>query len=244
MTPGIQRACLWSGPLFVAVFFGGILAAGWLPPPAANMSADDIAAMYRSHVDGIRTGALLIAMAGFFQGVWCALMSRQLKRIEGDRPLFTYMQLGAGCVGIIVVVFPSFAFAAAAYDPGRDPEITAAFHQFGFLCLVGMGFPAILQCVAVGMAVLKDTRENPVFPRWTGYANLWVAFAFGPGPFILYFHTGAFAWNGFATFWIPANVFGAWFALWFYMLRQAIESEAAEDAMAELSEVELQVQRG
>ena len=244
MTPGIQRACLWSGPIFIGVFFGGILAAGWLPPPAANMSATEISQMYNANIDGIRTGALLIGMASFFQGVWAALMSRQLRRIEGDRPLFTYLQLAAGGVGIIVVIIPAFAFAAAAYAPERDAEITAAFHQFGFLALVGVGWPAILQCVAVGMAVLSDKRENPVFPRWFGYANLWVAFAFGPGPFILYFHTGAFAWNGFATFWIPANVFGVWFGLWFFMLRKAIEDEAAEDAMAELKDVEIEVQRG
>src|SRR5690348_16656260 len=117
MTPSIQRACLWSGPIFVTVFFGGILAAGWLPPPAANMSATEIADMYNSHLDGIRTAALLIGMSGFFQGVWAALMSRQLRRIEGDRPLFTYMQLAAGGCGILVVVFASFAFAAAAYTP-------------------------------------------------------------------------------------------------------------------------------
>ncbi|GAA0605760.1 hypothetical protein GCM10009547_04570 [Sporichthya brevicatena] len=244
MTPGIQRACLWSGPIFVAVFFGGILAAGWLPPPEANMSADEVADMYRSNTDGIRTGAVLIGMSSFFQGIWAALMSRQLRRIEGDRPLFTYTQLAAGGIGIIVVIIPAFVFATAAYTPERDPEITAALHNLAFLCLVGVGWPAILQCVSVGMAVLGDRRENPVFPRWFGYANLWIAFAFLPGPFIVYFHTGAFAWNGFATFWIPANVFGAFFAMWFVVLRRAIESEAAEDAMAELSDVELQVQRG
>ncbi|WP_019875139.1 hypothetical protein [Sporichthya polymorpha] len=244
MTPGIQRACLWSGPVFIAVFFGGILAAGWLPPPEANMSADEIAEMYRSNTDGIRTGALLIGLSSFFQGVWIALMSRQLRRIEGDRPLFTYTQLAAGGAGIMVVIVPAFTFAAAAYAPERDPEITAAFHSLGILCMVGIGWPAILQCVSVGVATLGDKRERPLFPRWFGYANLWVAFAFLPGPFIIYFHTGAFAWNGFATFWIPANVFGVWFALWFVMLRRAIEDEAAEDAMAELSDVEFQVQRG
>jgi hypothetical protein len=234
MTPSLQRACLWSGPTFVAVFFGGILAAGWLPPPAADMSANQIADMYNSHLDGIRTGAVLIGMSSFFQGVWAALMSRQLRRIEGDRPLFTYMQLAAGGSGILVVIFASFGFAAAAYEPGRNPEITAAFHSYGFLCLVGIGWPAILQCVSVGLATLSDKRENPVFPRWFAYANLWIAFAFAPGPFIVYFHTGAFAWNGFATFWIPANVFGAWFALWFVMLRRAIAGEAAEEALHEL----------
>jgi MFS family permease len=235
----MQRACTWSGPIFIAVFFGGILAARWLPPPPADQSAESIAAMYRTHTDGIRFGAALIAMSGFFQGVWAALMSRQMRRIEGDRPLFTYMQLAAGGVGILVVVFPGFAFATAAFTPGRDPQITAALHQFGFLCLVGMGWPAILQCVSVGLATLGDRREQPVFPRWFGWLNLWVAFGFAPGPFIVFFHTGAFAWNGAAAFWLPATVFGVWFAAWFVVLRRAIDEEAGEDEMAQAVRREL-----
>ena len=227
MTRGVQRACLWSGPAFVAVFFGGILAAGWFPPPAADMSAQEIADMYAADTGGIRTGALLIGMSGLFQGVWAALMSRQLRRIEGDRPLWTYTQLAAGGVGILVVVLPAFAFAAAAYSPDRDPEITAAFHQLGFLCLVGVGWPAILQALSVGLAVLGDPSATPLFPRWFGYANLWVAFGFLPGPFIIFFHDGAFAWNGLITFWLPAAIFGGWFALWFVLVQRAIESDVA-----------------
>lgn len=227
MSHGLRRVCLWSGPAFVAVFFGGILAAGWLPPPAADMTAAGIDEMYDARTTGIRVGALLIGMSGLFQGVWAALMSSQLRRIEGDRPLFTYTQLAAGGAGILVVVLPSFAFAAAAYTPDRDPEITAALHQLGFLCLVGVGWPAILQAIAVGAAVLGDRNPTPVLPRWFGYANLWVAFGFGPGPFIIFFHHGAFAWNGALAFWLPAAVFGAWFLLWFVVLRRAIDDEGA-----------------
>lgn len=97
--------------------------------------------------------------------------------------------------------------------------------------------------MAVGVATLRDAREHPVFPRWFGYLNLWVAFAFLPGPFIIFFHTGAFAWNGFAAFWIPASVFGVWFGSWFLALRNAIEDEAAEDELAALTAPAPQDQR-
>lgn len=225
MTFSLQRACTWSGPAFVAVFFGGILVAGWLPPISANMSAHDVAAMY--HADGTRIalGAVLIGSAGVMQGIWTAVMSVQLRRIEGDRPLMTYTQLMAGGVGILVVVFPYILFALAAFRPGRDPQITQAIHDLGWIALVGVGWPAMLQCIAVGIATLSDRGARPVFPRWFGWFNLWVAFAFLPGPFLVFFHTGPFAWNGAAVFWIPAAVFGAWFAAWFVVLRRAIADE-------------------
>ncbi|WP_293767200.1 ATP-binding cassette domain-containing protein [Sporichthya sp.] len=88
MTPGIQRACLWSGPIFVAVFFGGILAAGWLPPPEANQTASEIADMYNANTDGIRMGAALIAMSSFFQGVWADACTGLLRPTSGTVHLF------------------------------------------------------------------------------------------------------------------------------------------------------------
>ncbi len=218
---------LWSGPLFIAVFFGGVLIAGWLPPPSANDSAQAVATMYREHTDSIRLGALLIGAASMFQGVWTALMSVQLRRIEGTGRLWTYAQLAAGAVGILVVIIPAFAFAAAAFQPDRDPEITQALHQFGWLCLVGVGWPSMLQALSVGIAVLGDRSERPVFPRWFGWFNLWMTFGFLPGPCLIFFHTGAFAWNGAAVFWFPAAAFGAFFATWFYVLRRAVADQAA-----------------
>jgi hypothetical protein len=232
----LQRIALWAGPVFVVVFFGGIVCAGWLPPLSANQTPTEVARMYQDHTDRIRMGALLIGMAGLFQGVFAALMSCQLRRIEGDRPVATYAQLAGGGVGILVVIFPSFAFAAAAFEPGRDPEITKALHDFGWLTMVGIGWPTILQCLAVGGAVLADRASRPVFPRWFGWFNLWAAFGFLPGPFLLFFHTGPFAWGGAAVFWLPATVFGTWFAVWFSALRAAIAAEAREAlAPAEVS---------
>ncbi|WP_372788110.1 hypothetical protein [Paraconexibacter sp.] len=233
MSVTLQRWCTWSGPLFIGVFFGGILIAGWLPPVSANLSTDAVASMYGENADSIRMGALLIGASSFAQGVWAAVMSCQLRRIEGDRPLFTYMQLAGGAVGIFVVIFPAFLFAVAAFTPSRDPQITKAFHDLGWLALVGVGWPAILQALAVAAATLTDRSERPVFPRWFGWFNIWTALAFLPGPFLIFFHTGAFAWHGAAVFWLPATAFGVWFAVWFVVLRRAIAQEARDGTVAE-----------
>ncbi|WP_354701415.1 hypothetical protein DSM112329_01727 [Paraconexibacter sp. AEG42_29] len=224
----LQRICTWSGPIFVAVFFTGILVAGWLPPVSANQTAAQVKAMYLQDTDQIRLGAVLIGMSSFFQGVWAAVMSVQLRRIEGHRPLLTYAQLAAGGVGMFVVILPAFIFAAAAFHPERSADVTQALHDFGWLALVGVGWPAILQCVAVAAATLTDGSEHPVFPRWFGWFNLWTAFGFLPGPFLVFFHAGPFAWSGAAAFWLPAVVFSLWFPVWFVVLRRAITAEANE----------------
>jgi len=227
LSPALQRACTWAGPAFVAVFFGGIMCAGWLPPLSANMTADEVARLYVEDGDRIAVGAILIGTAGMFQGIWAAVMSTQMRRIEGDRPVMTYAQLAAGGVGILVVVLPFVFFSLAAYRPERNPEITQAFHDIGWISLVGVGWPAILQALAVGIATLSDRGTRPVFPRWFGYFNLWMAFAFVPGPLLVLFETGPFAWHGFAVFWIPAAVFGLWFGAWFVVLRRAIAEEGS-----------------
>jgi hypothetical protein len=224
----LQRICLWSGPLFAVAAFGGMFCAGWLPPPSANQSATTVAAMYMDDTERIRMGAVLMGMSSLFEGAWAALMSCQLRRIEGDRPLLTYTQLAAGAAGIIVLIIPAFLFAAAAFTPTRDPEITKALHDFGWLALVGVGWPVVLQSLAVAGAVLTDTSARPVFARWFGWLNIWGAFAFLPGPFLVFFHTGPFAWNGAVVFWAVAIAFGLWMAGWFVALWRAIDSEAAE----------------
>ena len=236
MSLRLQRMCLWSGPVFLAVFFGGILVAGWLPPLSANLSAQQVASMYVQDADRIRLGAVLIGMSGMFQGIWAALMSTQMRRIEGNRPLLTYVQLVAGGVGILVVVIPAFAFGAAAFEPTRDPEITKALHDFGWLALVGLGWPALLQCLAVAGAVLTDQRQKPVFPRWFGWFNIWAFLGLTPGAFLFFFHTGPFAWNGVASFWLPGSVFGLWFGVWFVVLRRAIADEEIELLQAVIPE--------
>lgn len=228
MSVKVQRVFLWSGPVFIAVFFGGILAAGWLPPVSPNQTAAEVKRMYLEDTDRIRIGAVLIGMSSMFQGMWAAVMSCQMLRSERDRPLFTYMQLAAGGVGIIVVIIPAFFFIAAAFHPERAADTTQALHDFGWLALVGVGWPAILQCIAVGGFALTDTSEKPVFPRWFGWFNLWCGAGFLPGPFLVFFHSGPFSWAGAGVFWIPATVFGAWFAGWFYVLRQAMIDEERE----------------
>ena len=85
-----------------------------------------------------------------------------------------------------------------------------------------------MQNIAIGAAIVGDKSANPIFPRWVGFFNFWVAILFIPGALIPFFKSGPFAWNGLFSFWIPATVFGVWFIVMLTMLLKAIDRQAIE----------------
>ena len=86
----------------------------------------------------------------------------------------------------------------------------------------------IVQNFAIGFAILGDQRTHPIFPRWLGFFNLWVAVLFIPRGLLTFFKTGPFAWNGLFVWWIPFLVFFTWYLLMFYMLRGVVLRQAED----------------
>ncbi len=80
-----------------------------------------------------------------------------------------------------------------------------------------------------GIAVLLDRREKPIFPRWLGYYNLWVALMFMPGTFNVFFHDGPLAWNGIIAWYMPLAVFASWLIINPIFLSRAVDT-MADDA--------------
>jgi hypothetical protein len=223
MSPRVQSLCAWCGPLFVVVFFAGMLLAGFLPPPSPQDSAREVASFYADDTDLVRFGLFVMMVAAMLTGPFVAVISVQLRRIEGDRPTMAYTQLIGGALGVFAIVIPVLIFTAAAFRPERSPEITQALNDLAWLPFVMNFVPVIMQCVAIAAAVLADRRPDPIFPRWVGYYNLWAAVLFIPGGLVTFFKQGAFAWNGLLAFWLAAVVFGTWFIVMSIMLRRAIQ---------------------
>jgi hypothetical protein len=220
-----QRICAWGGP-FCALFFGvGLLLAGFVPPPSPELPANEVAAVYRASPNLIRAGMVL----GLFGiGGWIALVgvvSAQMRRIPGASRAAAYLQLGAGSIGVLTVMFPVMIFAVAAFRPERDPALTQAFNDLGWLFIIP-AFPTFLvQFFAIACAVWQDRGVAPVFPRWVAYFNVWVAVLFVPGGFAYFFRHGPFAWNGVLAFWIAAAAFFAWLVVMTPVLLAAIKQE-------------------
>lgn len=225
-----QVLCAWSGILAPLVMFIGLWPmAGFVPPLHPTASAADIAAIYQQHANGIRLGMILILLAGAMTTPFVAAITAQMRRIENSRtPVLSYAQLSAGTAGALLFIIPAMIFTAAAYRPDRSPEITQTLNDFGWLCFVMPFTLALVQNLVIGLAIISDHNVRPVFPRWIGFFNFWIALLFIPGGLITFFKTGPFAWNGLLAFWVPACVFGPWFFVMGGYVIKAAKQQAAE----------------
>jgi hypothetical protein len=79
------------------------------------------------------------------------------------------------------------------------------------------------------MGCLLDARTVPVYPRWVGYFNIWIALLFIPGAFAFILKTGPFAWNGLLSFWLASGAFFSWLIVMTPLTLKAIDRSDAAD---------------
>jgi hypothetical protein len=226
-----QRACIWCGPLVIVVMlFGMAVFPGFLPPPSAALTPEEIATVFRDHTTGIRIGMMLMVVGAAFLGVYFAVVSSQLRRIEGPRPTLTYAQLLLGGAFVAEIIFPLVAIQVAVYRPERADVLQQLLSDYGFLCFFSVASTAIVQFCIIGAAIMQDTRPEPVFPRWSGYLSIWAGLMFAPGTFCVFFKTGPLSWNGLFIFWVPFCAFFIWLIAMTRLLFRAVAHEEAEEA--------------
>ena len=221
----VQRLCAWSGAVGVTVFFLGILLSGYIPPASPALTQEQVAAYYQSHATGIRGGMVLMLISGMFITPMVGVISAQMKRSAGIHPALIYAQVSAGTTGAVFFFVAPLFFLAAAYRPERPAELTYLMNDLAWIALVIPWPPAFMQLVIIGVGVLGDRSAKPVFPRWVGYLNFWVALGFVPGGLLPFFKHGPLCWSGILVFWLAATVFGLWFAAMTTALLQAIRAE-------------------
>ena len=222
-----QRLCAWGG-VFSAVFIGtGLLLAGFVPPPAPSLSAEEIAALYRMNAGAIRAGMILAltGIAGYAALV--GVISAQMRRMQCASRLPSYLQLAAGSIGILTVMFPLMIFGVTAFRPEREAAMTQLLNDLGWLIIIP-AFPTfIAQFGGIACGILQDRSASAVYPRWAAYLNVWVAILFIPGAFSYMFRTGPFAWNGLLAFWLAASAFFAWLITMTWLTLRAIGASPA-----------------
>lgn len=228
-----QRICAWCGPAVVVTCALGLAAfARFVPPPSASLSAADLASVFRGSSTTIRIGLMLVVFGAALFGPFIAVISAQMKRIEGERSPLAYAQLVLGACFIMEIIFPLMAVQTAAYRPERADPIQQALNDFGWLTFFGVASTAFVQMVIIGVVVLQDTRSDPVFPRWSGYFNMWVGLMYTPGTVVVFFRNGPLAWTGLFVFWLPFTAFFAWLFIMTYLLLTAVKHEVGESQAA------------
>ncbi|MCU1652275.1 MAG: hypothetical protein QOC83_3872 [Pseudonocardiales bacterium] len=207
-----QLLCAWCGPAMVAIWVVSfVFLAGFIPPPPPDAPAADTLAMFTEHGGLIRLGLVLTLFASALLVPWSAAVSMQMIRIEGRRPVLALTQMGSGIALSLEFIVPIMVWQAAAYRPGPEKLVViSVLNDMGWLMFVGVISSVVIQALVFGVAILLDTGERPVFPRWSGYFTIWTALLLSPAGLVPLFRSGPFAWNGVFAFWIPLSVYCVW----------------------------------
>jgi hypothetical protein len=140
----------------------------------------------------------------------------------------------AAAVGVIEILVPGYLFLAASFRPSTPPETVAVFVNLGFFLLVAGVGPAIAQNVAIGVCILNgDPEGSHPYPRWLGYANLWLALTLAPGVLVPFFTAGPFTYAGVFGFWMPVTGFFIWLSLMWWFTLRAIRSQAEATSLTQ-----------
>jgi hypothetical protein len=226
-----QRAMAWAGVVGIGILLIGQWAiAGFVPPPGPQDSVGEIVSTYVDDHDRIRIG-LIIAVAGATLFLpWTVAIAAQMKRIEGSLAPLSWLQVALGACLVIEFYVPTMIWQAAAFRPDLDPEVTYRLHDLGSITFVALPWTAALQAVILGVAILQDRHEQPVFPRWLAYLSFWAAFGFLFGSLNPLAHDGPVAWSGILAWWLGLSIFGAWIlGVTWSLLREAIPHQVAEE---------------
>lgn len=221
----------WAGPVFAALFAGGLLVAGFIPPPSPTMNAAEVAAMFAQHGDRIRLGALMVMAAQGLYAMFSAAVTVQLRRIEGPHSVFAFAQLGLGVLAILLAIFPMVLLCLGSFRAQEmSPEALRLLSDMCWMPFIGAWFTVVPQWVLTGIVILQDKRERPIMPRWAGYANLWVAALSLPSTGLYFLKTGPFAWDGLLSFWLAGAVFFGWTIFMALVLVRAIREQESQPA--------------
>lgn len=200
--------------------------AGYVPPHDPILNAAEVAAFYQENTLSIRLGILLAMISTALVIPFGAVIAIQMKRIEGDvAPILSTVEMMAATVTSVILLVATVMWTAAAFRPERTAEIILAYNDFAWILLLMTFSPFLAQFTAFGFVILADKRKPPLFPRWAGYFNFWLAVIAAPGGLITFFKSGPFAWNGLLAFWLPIVVFVAWFFVMAPLLIQAIRRD-------------------
>jgi len=242
MTERSQIALVWLSLVLTAVYGGALIFLfDMFPPPDATLGAADIARFYAERATEIKVGAMLAGWTSASLFPMWFVVGVQIRRIEGERPVWGPLAQVSGGLTSIFLVLPPLLWGAAAFSPDRPAEITKAIHEVSVLTLVCTDQYFIFLWISLCVACLlpKNVPYSP-FPRWFGYFNIWLTLMFEAGVFGFYFKSGPFSWNGLFPFWLPFGLFGVWIPLTAYLLIKAcrLQAKAAErDADSAPSEV-------
>ena len=230
MNAKMQRLCSWCGVGCTLLWLVGFWPlAHFFTPHAPTWTAGQVATFYQTNNTLIICGLILLGFGACLYLPWCAAISTQLRRIEGEHSVLAWSQLGLGSIFVWVFFLPVMIWIWIAYRPfDTPPELMWRMNDLAWLCFINPVCMIFFQGLAIGFAILSDTRAQPIFPRWAGFLNIWIVIVYLPGSLVPLFKTGPFAWNGILAWWIPLTLFVIWMVSMTWLLLRAIRRQELE----------------
>lgn len=226
----MQVWCVRTIPVFIVLYLVGFVGlSGFVPPLSPTLTGAELAQLFEHHRNAIRGGQLLCLVAASLYLPWCAVMSVQMARVEGEFPVLAWLNFGGALLLVAFFFLCSMLWEVAAYRPDVDPQMLRMLNDFSWLTFVMVYPEYVVQLVAIAVVGFMDKRPRPLLPRWACFVTLWVALAGVGGGFATFFTTGAFAWNGLIGFWVPVAFFLLWlvFVIFPCLLRAARNDDAS-----------------
>lgn len=226
MSHRVQMLCAWAGPAAVLVTLLGWLIAGILPLPLGASSTTQEVVSFYGHATRVLTGLVIAQLGICLVFPLIGLIGYFLLRIEGRRPILTFVQLTTGAATGVLLLVPMLLMAVISFRPFRNPEITVTLNDIAWLVFLTPIAPFIIQNVTIGIAILGDRAQT--LPRWVGYLNFWIAASFLPDVLAFFFHSGPFSWQGVLVFWLALTTYSVFLIGMGLVMRSAIRRTARQ----------------
>lgn len=220
----LKKFVTWSGFLWFNTFALGWLICLWLPTFSPNLSAEELASLYRENHNSWLLGGVIMSFSAIFVAPLGAAFTLLIKEVEKKLGPLSIIMIITMATGAINICLSGVFWATAAYRPERSPDAIQAISDIGMLFFFG-GISAFIGIFAVlAYASLKMCdREDPIIPQWYGYICLWTTIILIPDLMVFFFKTGPFAWNGVVGLWVPLVLFFLVFNLSPLALKKSVE---------------------
>jgi hypothetical protein len=226
-----QKLCVWAGVVMAVLFAVGFCGfAHFWPPTSPQQSALSLSHFIAANRTSLRVGLVLTAIGAAFLAPFTAVITVQMKRIEGRHSPLAYTQLALGGVFVFSFIVPIMVMQTLIYRQ-RSLGDTQLFSDMFWLMFVGVVATGAMEWASIGIAILRDHRDQPIYPRWVGYVNLWLAACFCPGNLVFFFKSGPFAWNGLLSWYVTVIGFFIWLVVMVVTTLAAIRRQDAEEAL-------------
>ncbi|KAL8276979.1 hypothetical protein RQP46_010614 [Phenoliferia psychrophenolica] len=179
----------------------------FLPPMSPRWTPQETVDFMKSHHMRIAWGGSILMVGGAFYIPLSCGISTQMRRIPNLHVSIPMVQAHCGSASVWTFMIPGIIVCVANFDLDRPIEITQAFIQLFWIGFF-MAWPTFfIQNFAFAFAILADTREKPLFPKWIIGVNTIIPILFIPATACHVTKTGPIAWDGIMSFWVPGCLF-------------------------------------